>query len=195
MGVGDDVADAASGEGVRGQTAGIRNERAEFLLEAGAIGDKDAEIRRAVFGDTGNPDPVARDFFADGGQFLERSRAFQSTGDVSNPAVPLVEMAELFADEVAEIMHMEAVADLFSLAAIADVGEIPPVVVGHDPVCDNPLIHLTKLPWPGNDPAAVDNNLETVGIAVFLDELLGGKLGVAVERACTIEGDFLADPP
>ena len=50
-----------------------------------------------------------------------------------------------------------------------------------DPQGVDTLIDLAPLARPGDDAAAVDQGLHTVGGAVFLDEEFGSQLGCAVE--------------
>ena len=88
---------------------------------------------------------------------------------------------------------MEHVADLLSVTAVADVGERFPEQVCHDPEGDDALVNLSELPGAGDDAATIDDRTKSERRAVFLDELLGSKLGEAVERTGSVEGEILTD--
>ena len=59
---------------------------------------------------------------------------------------------------------MQEIPDLFSRAAVTDVAERTPEVVGQNPERGDALVHFAKLPRPGDDAAAVDDShFTTIG--------------------------------
>ena len=72
---------------------------------------------------------------------------------------PSIKVIDLLDDQVAQIIHVKKVADLFTRAAIADVTQRSLEMMSHDPKRSNALVDLAKLPRPGNDSAAINNGL------------------------------------
>ncbi len=69
-----------------------------------------------------------------------------------------------------------------------------PEMVGEHPVGEDALIDLAHLPGTGDHAAAVDHGSQPEGVAVLLDQQLGGELGGAVQRAGAGEREVLGDP-
>ena len=175
VGIGNDLADAFLGPPVG---AGE---------EAGAVANEEAQVGGAVLMKRGDGDRMAGGLAAEFGEFAERSRVLEAAGDVADPPIPVIKIPDLAGEKVAEVIDVEKIAHLFAMTAVADVAERTLEVVGHDPERDDSLVYFSKLPGAGDDPAAVDDGIEPVGRAIFFDEMLGGELRGAVERAGTSE--------
>ncbi len=69
--------------------------------ELRAVAEKQAQVGRAVRRHAGDGNFFASDFLAERGKLAERGGVGQSAGDVAQPAIPLVEVADLFHEQVA----------------------------------------------------------------------------------------------
>ena len=180
---------------------GIGNDLADVFLgppegaseEAGAVAKEEAQVGGAVLMNRGDGDRVAGGLAAELGEFAERSRVLEAARDIADPTIPVIKIPDLSGEKVAEVIDVEKIAHLFAMTAVADVAERTLEVVGHDPERDDSLVHFSKLPRTSDDPAAVDDGFEPVGRAVFFDEVFGGELRGAVERAGTGEIHALGD--
>ena len=102
-------------------------------------------------------------------------------------------LTELQVDQIDQVLDVEEVADLLARAAVADVGERPAEEVAEQPPGEDTLIDLAHLPGAGDHAAAVDHRSQPEGIGVLLDQVLGGELGGAVERAGAGHRERLGD--
>ena len=88
---------------------------------------------------------------------------------------------------------MQAVADLESRAAEADVFQRTRSAPRVDPKRKNALVGFAKLSPAGKDSAAIDPDGEAVGVAVFEREPFGAELRAAVETDRWRCGELLSD--
>lgn len=88
---------------------------------------------------------------------------------------------------------MEAVADLVSVTAEADVFERALAEMGVEPVGEDALVSAAELSGAGEHAAAVDKDRKSEGLAVFEGEGFAGEFGGAVERDRGGGGKFLGD--
>ena len=63
----------------------------------------------------------------------------------------------LHQDELAQVVHMQDVADLFARAAVTDVAQRAAKIVRQHPERGDALIHLAELPRPGDDAATINH--------------------------------------
>ncbi len=96
-------------------------------------------------------------------------------------------------EEGDEVGGMQAVAHLVALAAESDVLEGPPAQVAVDPVGEDPLVRPAELPGAGEDAAAVDEDGQGEGLAVFQGERLARELCRPVERNRRRGGEGFGD--
>jgi hypothetical protein len=128
------------------------------------------------------------------GELAERHRGGGAAGEVGE-AVGGGEggRGELLREERSEVARVEAVADLVAVAAEADVFERATAEVGVEPVGEDALVGAAELAGAGEDAAAVDEDGEVEGLAVFEGEGFAGEFGGAVERDGGGGGEGLGD--
>src|SRR6185369_13365800 len=104
-----------------------------------------------------------------------------------------IQIIELAENDVVEVIDVQDIAYLQSVAAETHVRQLPAEQVTRQPQHDKPLVDLSHLPGPGQHPAAVDDRAEAVHRMVLLDEEFGRELGGAVERAGAGERKLLGN--
>ena len=90
-----------------------------------------------------------------------------------------------------QITRMQAVADLMTLTAEAEIFQRAAAQPRVDPIGKDALVRPAELAGAGEDAAAVDEHREIEGLAVFECERLGGELGRAVEGEWRGSGETL----
>src|SRR5262249_4490488 len=138
-------------------------------------------------------DMPARDFPADGGQLLQGGTGRQTAAGIAARPVITLESFALMGDELTEIGDMQEIANLFPLAAIADVIQRAAEVMRGGPERNHTLIGLTHLPRAGNYAAAIDDMPEAVSVRIFLHHQLRCQLRHPIEGACAGQREGFAD--
>ena len=98
-------------------------------------------------------------------------------------------------DRPGEIAGMEEIADLRPTAAKPDVPERLPVAPGPNPIGDDPLIGLAKLPGAREHAATIDPHRKTEGIGVFQRDELRASLRDPVKRQRRNRRERFRDSP
>ena len=165
--------------------AGVQDGPRDVEWAAGWVA---GNVIRVVDGESG------ADFFcAPCGEFAQGHGVFVTAGEVDGAGFFRATEIDLLEEERGNVSRMQAVADLESRAAEADVFQRTPGAPGVDPKGENALVGLAKLPRAGEDAAAIDPNGEAVGVAVFQREPLGAELRAAVETDWRRCGELLGD--
>ena len=116
-----------------------------------------------------------------------------TTGEVDGAGFFRATEIDLLQEERGDISRMQAVADLESRSAEADVFQRTLSAPGVDPKGEDALVCFTELSRAGEDAAAIDPDGEAVGVAVFQREPLGAEFRAAVETDRWRCGELLGD--
>ena len=129
------------------------------------------------------------------GQLPERHRRVHAAAEVHHPVRRRdLRGRKLRGEQRREVLRVEAVAHLVAGAAESDVLEGPPAQVAVDPVAEDALVRPAELAGAREDAAAVDEDRQVEGVAVFQGQRLARELGRSVEGNGRRGGKRLRDP-
>src|SRR6187399_2380772 len=169
--------------------------RAPFraLEEPGAVRDEDGDVIPPGLRYPLDRDLVAGQLPADLCRLEQREAVVPAAPDVAHEARPATRVAELLVHQLDQVVDVEQIAHLLSLASIADVAQREAEVMVKEPEGEDSLVDLAHLPGPGDHPATVDHRAQPEARRVLLDQQLGGELGRPVEAAGSVEREVLGD--
>src|SRR4029077_17250537 len=97
-----------------------------------------------------DPDLVARDLLAQRRRLEQRQATGATAADVDRHPVPSRWIEDLFVDQADQIIDVQQVADLLTVAPETDVPERTLEVMGEDPASEHALVDLAHLPRAGD---------------------------------------------
>src|SRR5207302_9707774 len=130
---------------------------------------------------------------ADLRQLDERQAATESAADIERATGPVVRACELILEQVDQVLDVQEIAHLLTVAAEAEIAQRAPEVMGKQPVRENALIDLAHLPGAGDNAATIDHRPETERLGILGDQHFRRELRRSVKGAGARERKLLRD--